>query len=116
MLAGESAPPEPVFIAWSPNPKDRDDAGDAPAPVAGATDQQLETVRNESTRTVVSPEGLKLSLRDCDLPTLSDLNRDPHETINLVGRPDYREPQRALTWKIRQWQELTGDRLALSSG
>lgn len=114
VLAGENTPPEPVFIAWSPNPKDRDDAGDAPAAVAGSTEQQLETVRNESTRTVVSPDGLKLSLRDCDLPTLFDLNRDPLETVNLVGRTDYREPQRALTRKIRQWQEKTGDRLALS--
>ena len=40
---------------------------------------------DESTRTIVTPDGWKLCLRDKDLNELYNLNDDPFETRNLYA-------------------------------
>lgn len=64
-------------------------------------------------RTVISPEGLKLCINKEERDMLFDLENDPLEMINLIDRPDYRDDIKELTGKILEWQELTGDTLRL---
>jgi hypothetical protein len=45
----------------------------------------------ESTRTLVSPDGWKLCLRDKDLNELYNLNEDPFETRNLYSDRNTRQ-------------------------
>jgi arylsulfatase A-like enzyme len=65
--------------------------------------------KNYNDRTVVSPDGWKLSLRDTDKNTLYNLNDDPLETTNLYPDPAYREKIKFLEEKIREWQMRVKD-------
>ncbi len=44
---------------------------------------------------------------------LFDLQTDPHETTNLIDRPEYAEHVRRLRQLMRQWQARVGDTLEL---
>ena len=68
---------------------------------------------DESTRTVVSPDGWKLSLRDKDLNELYNLSDDPLETRNLHADRQYASVVSRYTGEIHRWQESTNDRLRL---
>ena len=65
----------------------------------------------ESTRTIVSPDGWKLCLRDRDLNELYNLKDDPFETRNLYLDPQYASVVSRLTTEICRWQEATNDKL-----
>ena len=67
----------------------------------------------ESTRTVVSPDGWKLCLRDKDLNELYTLNEDPWETRNLYADRQYASVISRLAREIRRWQESTNDKLRI---
>ena len=66
---------------------------------------------NPSIRTVISKEGMKLSLSNRDKSQLFDLVNDPLETSNLFYQEEYKETIRELANKIREWQEVTNDTL-----
>jgi hypothetical protein len=66
---------------------------------------------NESTRTILTSEGWKLSLRGRDLNELYYLPRDPSETRNLHGNEKYEGITGELTERIHGWQKQTEDKL-----
>jgi hypothetical protein len=67
----------------------------------------------ESTRTLVSPDGWKLCLRDKDLNELYNLNEDPFETRNLYSDGGCASVISRLAGEIHRWQETTNDKLRL---
>ena len=62
-------------------------------------------------RTVVSPDGWKLSLFKGDKSQLFNLNKDPGETINLFNSGRDSDIIARLTKKIHDWQEKVQDTL-----
>jgi hypothetical protein len=65
----------------------------------------------ESTRTIVTPDGWKLCLRDKDLNELYNLNDDPLETRNLYANRQYASMISRLSDEIHRWQESANDKL-----
>jgi hypothetical protein len=66
---------------------------------------------DESTRTVVTPDGWKLCLRDKDKNELYDLNHDADERRNLFYDGSHGDVIDELTAQIHHWQQGTGDTL-----
>lgn len=66
-------------------------------------------------RTVISPEGMKLCINKEENDMLFDLVKDPLEMNNLIDRPDYSAEVKKLTGKILEWQQKTGDTLKLGA-
>jgi arylsulfatase A-like enzyme len=69
--------------------------------------------KSPSIRTVIAPDGWKLSLCDFDKCELFDLNTDPGETTNLYYKSGHDEVIRCLSERIRAWQESVKDPLRL---
>lgn len=67
----------------------------------------------ESTRTIVSPQGWKVCLRDKDQNELYNLKDDPWETRNLYSVRQYASVISRLAGEIHRWQEVTNDRLKI---
>jgi arylsulfatase A-like enzyme len=107
LLKGETMPPENVFIEWSPNrTKIKKKTFLAPR-------RSIKRAVNESTRTLISPDGWKLSLRDKDLNELYNLNDDPGETRNLYLDSQYASIISRYTGEIHRWQERVNDGLKI---
>jgi arylsulfatase A-like enzyme len=68
---------------------------------------------NVPVRTVVSPDGWKLSLFKGDRSQLFNLKEDPGETKNLFDSRRHQDVIERLTKQIRQWQKKTKDSLEL---
>ena len=64
-------------------------------------------------RTVVSPDGWKLSLFTDDKCQLFNLTKDPGETTNLYDSGKYEDVIRRLTKKINDWQKKNKDTVEL---
>jgi N-sulfoglucosamine sulfohydrolase len=45
---------------------------------------------------------------------LYELRKDPHQTLNLAGRPEYAAVQRRLRRRLEEWMKQTGDPRAFS--
>ncbi|HEY2680208.1 MAG TPA: sulfatase-like hydrolase/transferase [Candidatus Udaeobacter sp.] len=97
----------PVFLEWAPN-RTKVKKGSRLA-----RRRVIKRAVEESTRTLVSPEGWKLCLRDKDLNELYNLNEDPFETRNLYPEPQYAAVVSGFTTEIRRWQDATNDKLKL---
>jgi arylsulfatase A-like enzyme len=69
-----------------------------------------ERVKNETTRSVVSPDGWKLCLSDLDKCQLFNLQKDPGETVNLFDSGLHRDVILRLTKKIHEWQQSVKDK------
>ena len=96
-----------VFLEWAPNrTKVKKEAG-------SLGDARSSARVEESTRTLVSPDGWKLCLRDKDLNELYNLNEDPFETRNLYPDAQYASVVSRFTSEIYRWQEATNDKLKL---
>jgi hypothetical protein len=67
----------------------------------------------ESTRTIVSPDGWKLCLRDKDSNELYNLKADPFETHNVYPDVQYASVVSCFAGEIYRWQEATNDKLKL---
>lgn len=67
----------------------------------------------ESTRTIVSPEGWKLCLRDKDLNELYNLKDDPWETRNMYSDRQYASVISRLAGEIHRWQGSANDKLRI---
>jgi arylsulfatase len=61
------------------------------------------------TRSIVTPEGWKLCLRDHDKNQLYDLKKDPGETTNLYFESGNREIIKGLADRIFNWQQKVDD-------
>lgn len=107
LVRGETTVSDSIFIEWAPN-RTKVKKG-----TKLASRWRIRRAVNESTRTIVTPEGWKLSLRDRDQSELYNLNEDPAEERNLFSDSTYRERISELTKQVRQWQKCTGDRLRI---
>lgn len=100
LLKGRSMREENVFIEWSREPYQG-------IPV---TREEINRAAGQaSSRTVVTPDGWKLSLRDTDKSTLYNLKEDPFETTNLFTDARYQDIITQLTEEISNWQKRTED-------
>jgi arylsulfatase len=106
IVRGETAAPEPIFAEWCRF------SFEMTAKSKLATEAQTKEAFAESTRTIVTPDGWKLSLRDKDKNELFNLKDDPDERHNLFASAD-KKTLGELTGAIHQWQEKTGDKLKL---
>jgi arylsulfatase A-like enzyme len=107
VVRGTAMPADPVFLEWAPN-RTKVKKG-----TKLASRWQVKRAINESTRTVVTGDGWKLSLRNRDLNELYDLVEDPFEERNLYAVDGYEQLIIKLTAQVRDWQRRTGDRLRL---
>jgi arylsulfatase A-like enzyme len=103
----ETRPPRNVFLEWAPN-RTKMKKG-----TRLARRRMIHRAIEESTRTVVSPDGWKLCLRDKDLNELYNLKDDPFETRNLYSNARYASVISKLAGEIYRWQEATNDKLKL---
>lgn len=107
LFRGEEMPDESVFLEWSPNrTKVRKQS-------KLGSFWQRKRAMEESTRTVITPEGWKFNWRDRDLDELYDVGNDSRETINLFTDEKYISIVDRCAQEIRAWQQQTGDRLKL---
>ncbi len=102
-----SAAPNNVFLEWAPN-RTKVKKGSRLA-----RRRVIKRAVEESTRTVVSPDGWKLCLRDKDLNELYNLQDDPFETRNLYSDAQYASVVSRFASQIHRWQESTNDTLKL---
>src|SRR5215471_1874809 len=107
LLRGEIAEPQNVFLEWAPN-RTKVKKGSRLA-----RRRTIKRAVEESTRTVVSPDGWKLCLRDKDLNELYNLKDDPFETCNVYFDPEYASVISRLANQIHGWQEATNDKIKL---
>lgn len=103
-IRGEGLAEDHVFIQWNPGAGFR-----APKRVDFATQEEVDRVARESTRTVVSPDRWKLCLSDLDKSQLFHLADDPYETTNLIDRGEHRDVIRRLRARIHRWQASVDD-------
>jgi arylsulfatase A-like enzyme len=107
LINDDTAPPENVFLEWAPN-RTKVKKGSRLA-----RRRIVKRAVEESTRTVVSPDGWKLCLRDKDLNELYNLKDDPIEIRNLYFDPKYASVISRLASEICRWQQATNDKLKL---
>jgi arylsulfatase A-like enzyme len=105
LARGETKQTGPVLIEWAPNRIKVKKGTEL------ASRWLVKRAVNESTRTIVTSEGWKLSLRDRDLNELYSLSEDPAETRNLHGDEKYISIVGKLMEGIHDWQQQTGDKL-----
>ena len=106
LIKGGSVAQRDVHIEWNPG------SGALNVKKGGTTlasETELERVKNESTRAVISPDGWKLCLSDVDKSQLFNLNDDPGETKNLFDSGLHKDIILRLTKKIHRWQNEVKD-------
>ena len=107
LIDDATALPNNVFLEWAPN-RTKVKKGSKLA-----RRRMIKRAVEESTRTLVSPDGWKLCLRDKDLNELYNLNEDPFETRNLYPNSQYAAVVSRFTTEIYRWQDATNDKLKL---
>lgn len=107
LVHDEIAPSQNVFLEWAPN-RTKVKKGSRLA-----RRRIIKRAIEESSRSVVSPDGWKLCLRDKDLNELYNLRDDPFETRNLYSDPECASVISRLASEIYRWQEATSDKLKL---
>jgi arylsulfatase A-like enzyme len=107
LVHDEAAPPRNVFLEWAPN-RTKVKKGSRLA-----RGRMIKRAIEESTRTLVSPDGWKLCLRDEDLNELYNLKDDPFETRNVYSNAPYAPVVSRFASEIYRWQEVTNDKLKL---
>lgn len=101
VIKGEEQIDRDVFIEWS-------------APL-GETAPGGDRKANGACRTVISPDGWRLSLNEADKNELYNLNEDPCELHNLYNGRGYEKIRTKLTEKILAWQRENGDTVKLAT-
>lgn len=107
VVRGEGAGDDAVFVEWAPN------RTKVKKRTKLASRWRVKRVVNESTRTIVTAEGWKLSLRARDVNELYNLAVDPSEQRNLYFEREFAGTIVKLRERIHQWQKQTGDKLRL---
>jgi len=105
LISEEALSPQNVFLEWAPN-RTKVKKG-----TKLARRRLVKRAVEESTRTIVTPDGWKLCLRDKDLNELYNLNDDPLETRNLYADRQYASVISRLADEIHRWQESNHDKL-----
>src|SRR5215472_10146069 len=105
LIKGGTAAPNNVFLEWAPN-RTKVKKGSRLA-----RRRMIKRAVEESTRTLVSPDGWKLCLRDKDLNELYNLKDDLFETSNLYSDPGCASVVSRLATEIHRWQEAANDKL-----
>jgi arylsulfatase A-like enzyme len=96
-----------VFLEWAPN-RTKVKKGSK-----FARRRMIKRAVEESTRTIVTPDGWKLCMRDKDLNELYNLKDDLWETRNLYADQQYASVVLRLAGEIHAWQESTQDGLKI---
>jgi hypothetical protein len=107
LIQDEAMTPDNVFLEWAPN-RTKIKKG-----TSLARRRMIKRAVEESTRTLVSPDGWKLCLRDKDLNELYNLKDDPWETRNLYSERQYASVVSRLASEIHRWQESANDKLRI---
>jgi arylsulfatase A-like enzyme len=107
LINDETTSPQNVFLEWAPN-RTKVKKGSRLA-----WRRTIKRAVEESTRTLVSPDGWKLCLRDKDSNELYNLKDDPFETRNLYSDAQYASVVSRFASEIYRWQEATNDKLKL---
>jgi arylsulfatase A-like enzyme len=107
LINDEPVSPENVLIEWAPN-RTKVKKGSRLA-----RRRIIKRAVEESTRTVVSPDGWKLCVRDKDLNELYNLTDDPFETHNVYSDAGCASVISRLSSEIYRWQESANDKLKL---
>jgi arylsulfatase A-like enzyme len=107
LINDATALPNNVFLEWAPN-RTKVKKGSRLA-----WRRTIKRAVEESTRTLVSPDGWKLCLRDKDSNELYNLKDDPFETRNLYSNAQYASVVSRFTTEIYRWQDATNDKLKL---
>jgi arylsulfatase A-like enzyme len=107
LIHEEAAAPENVFLEWAPN-RTKVKKG-----TKLARRRMIKRAVEESTRTIVTPDGWKLCLRDKDLNELYNQKDDPLEMCNLYADRQYASVISRLADEIHRWQESANDKLKL---
>jgi arylsulfatase A-like enzyme len=107
LITKDATQPQNVFLEWAPN-RTKVRKG-----TKLARRRMVKRAVEESTRTIVTPDGWKLCLRDKDLNELHNLNDDPLERRNLYADRQYGSVIARLAGEIHRWQEATNDKLNL---
>ena len=107
LINDATALPNNVFLEWAPN-RTKVKKGSRLA-----RRRMIKRAVEESTRTLVSPDGWKLCLRDKDLNELYNLNDDCWEARNLYAERQYASVVSRFTTEIHRWQDATNDKLKL---
>lgn len=106
-VINQEAPPQNVFIEWAPN-RTKIKKG-----TSLARRRIIKRAVEESTRTIISPDGWKLCLRDRDLNELYNVKDDPFETCNLYSDQQYASVISSYAGDIHRWQESAKDKLRI---
>lgn len=106
LIRGQPMPAENIFAEWHPGRRNRQLKN-----TRLANPPDVARVIRESTRTVITPEGWKLNLRDVDCNELYNLRADPGETRNLYPQLARSDAVRRLAGEIHRWQERVGDHI-----
>jgi arylsulfatase A-like enzyme len=107
LIREEAVAPHNVFLEWAPN-RTKIKKG-----TKLARRRMIKRAVEESTRTVVSPDGWKLCLRDKDLNELYNLNDDPFEARNLYSDRQCASVISRLAGAIHRWQVSSHDKLKI---
>lgn len=91
LLAGQSVEPRDVIVEWN------------------LSEDPTEMDYKHPLRTIVTPEGWKLTLTSNGMGELYDRKRDPQEIANLFYKDDMLPVVLDLTHRIALWQRATGD-------
>lgn len=102
-----TASPRNLFLEWAPN-RTKVKKGSKLA-----RRRMIKRAVEESTRTLVSPDGWKLCLRDKDSNELYNLKDDLFETRNLYADAQCASVISRLASDIYRWQEMANDKLRL---
>lgn len=110
LIEGQSLESNDVFIEW--NGEEGEDAWFKPYRDSEMK-EQIDRVYGASVRTVVTPDGWKLSLTTAGESELYNLNEDRHERNNLAFIEQYADQKHRLAQKIKGWQAETNDTVEL---
>ena len=94
---------------WNPNNDDKK----MPKKFEGLAADEVARYANASFRTIITSDGWKLSISDCDKNQLFNLNSDPTECCNLFYKHQFRNQVDRLYRLLRSWQKKTNDSLNL---
>ena len=109
LMKGETVKNDPVFIEWNPAMK----YGKIPHTIPTVPEEKVEKIHRAHFRTVISPDGWKLSLSDLDNGQLFNLKQDPFEATNLYYQKDHQAIISQLTKAIHTWQERVQDSIKI---
>jgi arylsulfatase A-like enzyme len=109
LIKGNKLREDHVYIEWNAPEKQNLDT----LPQNNYTRKEMEAAAYANIRTVIAPDGWKLSLSDGDKTQLFNLNDDPLETKNLYDSGQFQEVIERLTTKIHNWQKSAEDEIGI---